>query len=232
MFKIAICEDEEEILKDTGRKCIEYLGKGNVKVSLFSKGSSLLNAKEQFDLVLLDIELSDMSGINVMNEFELRRPYTYIAFLTAYDSYAKEAYGRNVLGFLSKPLKKSDLQRIIEKIKKLQSGALIELDDNGKTRVIPVDKIIYISSDDKYTKIVTEEGNFLERKTLSYWENILPQLNFGRVSRFCIINFKYYKKDGLYIKISDSDKVKISRVYKDELEENYKRYLWTLARMM
>lgn len=232
MYNIAVCEDEELILKDTQERCIEYLGADNVKITPFSDGESLLASEELFDLILLDIELSDMTGIDVMNAFELRCFGTYIAFLTSYDTYVKEAYGRNVIGYLNKPLQKEDLERIIGKLKRLQKETLVGLEDNGEEKVISSDRIIYICSDDKYTQVMTDEGCFLQRKTLTYWENILPQTNFSRVNRSCIINLRYYKKEGSYVVLGEKKRVKIGRIYKNQLEKNYREYLWTLARMM
>lgn len=91
---------------------------------------------------------------------------------------------------------------------------------------------VSLCSDDKYTQVMTDEGCFLQRKTLTYWENILPRTNFSRVNRSCLINLRYYKKEGSYVVLGEKKRVKIGRIYKNQLEKNYREYLWTLARMM
>ena len=75
-----------------------------------------------------------------------------------------EAFGKNVVGFLVKPLDAKSFQKVMEKALSDLCGQILEIEENGTTFLIPVRQIKYIEAQDKYTLAVTEEGEYFEKK--------------------------------------------------------------------
>src|SRR5690554_5986771 len=75
------------------------------------------------DLILMDIHLSDGSAFMIFDHIEIEVP---IIFTTAYDEYAMEAFKVNSIDYLLKPIKKSEIERALNKFKKLSRADIAE----------------------------------------------------------------------------------------------------------
>jgi two-component system LytT family response regulator len=91
-------------------------------------------------------------------------------------------------------------------------------------RIIPMHEILYLQADDDYVKIHTKEGSFLKKKTISYFENIMPASSadrdtaqFVRVHRSYIVQVQQvtriepYEKDGHIAILKSGEKIPISK---------------------
>lgn len=72
----------------------------------------------EFDLLLCDIELPGVNGIDLVSRVSEKYPHVFIVFLTAYSDYALKAFRVNAMDYLLKPLKREDLENILDKIEK------------------------------------------------------------------------------------------------------------------
>ncbi len=116
MIKIAICEDEkdqQELLK----AYIEQIFKGlSVKYSLdvFNSGEELLeNYPKDIDIVLLDIQLGEINGMDTARKIRLLDNKVEIIFITSLIEYALEGYEVRAYRYLIKPVKYYDLKEYI-----------------------------------------------------------------------------------------------------------------------
>ena len=75
------------------------------------------------DLILMDIHLSDGSAFSIFDHIKIETP---IIFTTAYDEYAIEAFKVNSIDYLLKPIKKEELQRALDKFKRLTQTDIIQ----------------------------------------------------------------------------------------------------------
>jgi DNA-binding LytR/AlgR family response regulator len=233
MFKIAVCDDEQIFLNSVKDVCVSYLGIENVEVTLFSKGKSLLECKKQFDLIFLDIEMPDLDGIQVMHQLELYNHNACIVFLTNYDQYVREAYGKNVIDFLDKPLKRETLERILAKVQRVWRGPLIEFKSkNGILVELCSRDICYIEARNKYTVVKCCEQSYTVRRTMKEWESILPEMEFGRASRFFFINYQYYGSMNNVIALEPDKIITVGRKYEKEFHEKLKHYMRVTAGWM
>ncbi len=191
-MKIAICEDFAEDRKKLLQYCEET---DEHDISLFSSGEDLLNSPDlsSLNLLFLDIEMEQQDGIQVMKSLEFSNPFTMIAFCTSHQEMMPDAFGRNVISFLSKPIQKHSVEQCIHKTKYLiREFAPIEVDDNIQ---IPCKDILYLHSEQKYTIFYTTDGNyFLSHIPLKQWAEDLTELGFCAISRYHIINLKYFLK--------------------------------------
>ena len=157
------------------------------------------------DLIFMDIHLSDGSAFSLFEHIEVSTP---IIFTTAYDQYALDAFRVNSIDYLLKPIKQTDLERALDKFRRLaasdlnsyisrihqltekpkyQSRILI----NVKDKILPleVEDIACIYSTDRKTKIITKaETSYIYNKPLdSIIKNLDPAV-FFRANKQFIIN--------------------------------------------
>src|SRR4030042_7020669 len=88
------------------------------------------------DLILMDIHLSDGSAFSIFNSIKIETP---IIFTTAYDEYAIEAFKVNSIDYLLKPVKVEDMNRALDKFRKLTKQDVIDY-IMQLTKLTPVSK--------------------------------------------------------------------------------------------
>ncbi|GAB2811601.1 LytR/AlgR family response regulator transcription factor [Ferruginibacter profundus] len=157
--------------------------------------------QHQPDLIFLDIQMPKINGFEML---ELVDNPPLVIFTTAFEEYAIKAFDAHAADYLLKPFSKDRFDKAIQKMllhktnmaqavaaTALQTPAAsnrIVVKDNGKIKIIPLSQVQYIEAADDYVKIFTAEGNFLKKKTMQYFEDNLPQQEFIRIHRSCIVN--------------------------------------------
>ena len=226
-MKIAICENEQVFSDNNKKRCQEYLEekKINGEISIFKSGEEFLADETEFDILLLDIEMEELTGIDVKKELENRQSKTAIIFLTSHSKYMSDAFGKYVYKFLSKPLEKKDLFSAFDTItKEIICDFVIELEDDHKPYIM-AGKIIYIKAEDKYSIIKTKDEEIVVRKTMKWWEEILSENDFIRAHKSYIVNMSNIKKIGTDLILEDGTNINIGRKSEKILREKYNEYL-------
>lgn len=155
------------------------------------------------DLVFLDIQMPRLNGFEML---ELLENPPAIIFTTAFDEYAMKAFETHAIDYLLKPIIKDRFDKAIKKwLQHLPTqgiqpvNSLLEhnfyegyqhrlvVKDNGMIRIIPAQDIYYIEANDDYIKIVTKEGSYLKKSTLSHIEQTLDPQQFVRVHRSYLV---------------------------------------------
>ena len=166
--------------------------------------------EEKPDLIFLDIQMPKINGFEML---ELLEDPPAIIFTTAYDQYAIKAFEVCAVDYLLKPyseerfniaLKKtytfihdkfeqnSAIKNIIEhNDEKIEFLERVVLKDGSKITILPVDSIKWIEAQDDYVMINSDQGRFLKKKTMKYFENHLNENMFIRIHRSYIINADY-----------------------------------------
>ena len=196
---------------------------------------------EQPNIVFLDIEMPEHSGLEILNFIEKDVVNFEIIFTTAYNEYAIQAFQLAAIDYLLKPIRSQQIKKAVNKaiqfIGKLQiSDRLEELKkslsasnfekiglpiDNG-IKFVNFDEIILMEADGMYTKITTSlESDILISKPLKHFVALLDTIpTFYRPHRSYLINLKfikqYIKSDGGYILMDNDKTVSISQEKKDE----------------
>ena len=173
-------------------------------------------AEHQPDIAFLDIRMPGLTGLEVANAAADASPRTRIVFVTAYDQYAIDAFDRGAIDYLLKPVKPERLDATVARLQAqdtLPDAATLAalLDKLGampdpagspepltwltasagrETRLVLVDEVIYFHADQKYTTVVTADGEALLRTPL---RELLPRLDpatFKQIHRSTIVNLK------------------------------------------
>jgi DNA-binding LytR/AlgR family response regulator len=181
-------------------------------------GASALEAiaEHQPDVAFLDIRMPGLSGLEVATATAQASPRTQIVFVTAYDQYAIDAFERGAIDYLLKPI---TLERLTATVERLQArsgnvdaaalAALLERlgptrprDDapppltwitasaGRETRLILVDDVAYFRADNKYTTVMTADGEALLRTPIRELLTVLDATTFKQIHRSTIVNLK------------------------------------------
>jgi DNA-binding LytR/AlgR family response regulator len=165
-----------------------------------------------FDLVILDIEMPGISGLDVAQLLGKKE----IIFTTAYKEYAADAFDLEVIDYIRKPILKERLEKAIEKARiKIQDKTLlknfIHINTNKGKTVLFFDQLQYITTAeiDKRDKLaILVDGEHLVIKNTSFEQilEMLPAADFCRINKKEIISLKivkYYSFDAITSSIKD-----------------------------
>ncbi|MGN0141976.1 MAG: LytR/AlgR family response regulator transcription factor [Roseburia sp.] len=105
---MAICDDEPNILVQT-KAMLQRYGRVKLSVDCFPGGEELLAAEKTYDVILLDIDMKGMSGIDTAKELRRRDRRVKLIYVTNYRDYTIFAFGVHAFAYLLKPLREEEL---------------------------------------------------------------------------------------------------------------------------
>ncbi|MFH0761246.1 MAG: LytTR family DNA-binding domain-containing protein [Bacteroidota bacterium] len=190
------------------------------------------------DVLFLDIQLSDGTGFDLLNKINYSGK---VVFVTAYDEFAVRAFEVNAIHYLLKPISHRHLGEAIERLetKESEKGTVhfINFEYNDRLLItagsslnfIKISSIEAITAVGDYSLIRTDNGKeFLDSKTMSEWEQRLPENHFLRINRSAIINFdaieKTEQKSSNLVLVTlkgFSEPIRVSRLYYKKLKLKY-----------
>jgi len=150
------------------------------------------------NLILLDIRMPKMDGIEAAGHLQKLAEPPVIIFTTAYDAYAVKAFDINALDYLLKPIRLERLQAAIEKASRFTQAQLSALKplqnqrshfsvvERGRVLLVPVDEVIYLRAELKYITVRTKEREYLIEDSLTSIEQEFGQ-RFIRLHRNCLV---------------------------------------------
>ena len=168
-------------------------------------------AANPVDLIFLDVNMPDMSGIEFLNALHAR---PLIIFTTAYSDYAVRSYDFDAVDYLLKPIEFERFMRAVTKAleQHLQRGksgkgrhANGAVAQNGSDNYLvvksgtdyhklQVDEILYIEAAGNYAVFVTEKANVMSLLSMKELGSLLPAGRFFRVHKSYIVNFRHVSK--------------------------------------
>lgn len=230
--------DDEQLARDLLK---EYLGElENIEIiGECSKGSEAVDKIDELkpDLIFLDVQMPGMTGFDVLDEID-HDPH--VIFTTAYDQYAIQAFEKNAVDYLLKPLDqerfKLSIDRAINRMQMEQNNVgelLRNMKTENKTSYdshifvqksekllnLPIEDIVYLEASGDYTILSTKTDQFVSSSGIGKLEEILNPEIFIRVHRSTIINISYLKEiekhfnGGMVVKMQNGKSFPVSRTY-------------------
>ncbi len=182
-----------------------------------------LIVKLEPDIIFLDVQMPEMSGIELAESIQHMKNKPYIVFTTAYDNFAIKAFDLGAIDYILKPYSKGRIIKSIEKYKEFASDGTAALSDKlneiikvfrgkerkaGFSRITVVkgenfhplkpEDIVAVIASGKKTRIVALDDEYEDTNTITHFEEILPKEIFFRSHRSYIINLDYIKKIGIW----------------------------------
>ncbi|AFS77144.1 two-component signal transduction response regulator, LytTR family [Gottschalkia acidurici 9a] len=217
MIKIAICEDEEihrTILKKYLDTIFKYTNK-QYEIIEFKSGEELLKSYEKdIDIILLDILMDKLTGMDVARKIREFDNEVEIIFITSLVDYIQDGYEVRAYRYLLKPINKKELKKhmlscISEIIKNRENYIFVQ--EKGEMHKILVDDITYIEILRKDMTINTVKTKYKLKMTLKSMEKNLSKYNFFRCHKSYLVNMKHIqnlKQDSVIV---NNEEVPVSR---------------------
>lgn len=221
---IGICDDENVIRDKIEKICINETKKycEDVVIQKYSDGREVL--EKDFDILILDIEMEDVDGIVVKNYFQKRKKNTIIIFVTSHNELMSQAFGVNVMGFVTKSYLDNQLQVMLDNaMKRVMNTVSIEGVDSRK--------VCYIQAEHVYNILHLEnETEVSVRCSSADLEKMLEVVGFIRVHRTYIINMAYVDHIKDKTVLVNKKEIPVSARLKSRLRKEYSRYCRENAR--
>lgn len=219
MAKCIIAEDES-LLRQALLAALEKAWPQLDVVAECEDGASALEAIAEHypDVAFLDIRMPGLTGLEVAAASAEVSPATQIVFVTAYDQYAIDAFERGAIDYLLKPIAADRLAATVQRVQaraaagQVDAAALATLisqlskrepevrsepplswitaSTGRETRLILLDDVIYFRADNKYTTVMTADGEALLRTPIRELLNVLDPAVFRQIHRSTIVNMK------------------------------------------
>jgi two-component system LytT family response regulator len=186
------------------------------------KAIEFLN-REKVDLIFLDINMPDISGMQLV---ETLSPRPMIIFTTAYSHYAVESYDLNALDYLLKPI---TFERFLAAINKSsttppsknttsnEDGHTIFIKSGPQTYQVKVDEILYLEKDGNYITVHLKDRNILIRENMGDIFDLVPESDFIRVHKSFVVAIKHIAMIEVHQLIINGEKIPIGSTYRELL---------------
>lgn len=200
-MKIAICDDEYDYRKFLSDLISFYCMEHRITYSIieFDSGNALLQSKEHFDIIFLDIEMDGQDGIETAKEMNKQNQMSLVFIVTAYQKYLDDAMDLNVFRYIDKPVNQrrifAGLDKAIEFLN--HNNITFQTRDDGFI-TIRMSDIIYVEVINKKVYVITEHKKYITREKMEYFKNELSATYFIIPHNSYIVNLNYiiqFKRD-------------------------------------
>jgi len=230
---IAICDDEITYIEQLE----EYLVRlrdiyHNLRWKVFKNAENIFEFYQRngnkFDILITDIELDNISGVELANAIRERDKNIIIFFLTNYKEYAIQCFRAEPLNFWVKPVSYDvlceDFKRAYSRI--TQSQEYIPIIENRQIKEVKYCDIIYLEKWERKTIVHTPIYDYKTNKSLSDFQKNLDMKLFARIYQTYIINLSYvvnFSNSGVKLK-GVNEMLPIGRTYLEEFKKKLIRY--------
>jgi two-component system response regulator AlgR len=194
--------DDEPLARERLRSLIAETGQDEV-IGEAGDGVGAIDAVQRLnpDMVLLDIRMPGMDGLEVARHLRLLARPPAVVFATAFGDHALEAFEANAIDYLLKPIRAERLAAALERARGLTAlrRELLPPTDarthlsavvKGRLQLVPVAEIRYLHADQKYVEAVWPQGRVLIEDSLKSLELEFPR-RFVRVHRNALVAIEY-----------------------------------------
>lgn len=235
-MKIAICDDDWH-MQQTLRLLIDEIYQDlDMLADGFTSGEALLAAVQKqsqpYQLILLDIEMRGIDGLETARRVRALLPDCYIIFITSHDEFALTGYEVQAFRYLVKPVQPEKLTEAISAVRaELADQLTLHVEDGPVEALVRARDIFYVEAQDKRVRLVTARETFSDRRGIDEVAALLAQEDFYRVHRSYLINLRYVAfMDGTTVQLVNGDQVPISRLRKKAFKNAFQAYVSRTAR--
>ena len=197
MIRIAIVEDEVRERAHL-RDCLAYMAeKERLEFDIveFGSGEAFLGGYQPvYDIVLMDIELPGINGMETAKALRRLDSFVLLVFVTNMVQYAVSGYEVDALNYILKPVNRFDfalkMNKAISRTAK-RTEKSVQIRAGKDLYMLPVAAIRYLEVDGHYIVYHTTEGDYSEYITLKEAEKKLDKPYFVRCNRCYLVNLKY-----------------------------------------
>ncbi|WP_144553080.1 LytTR family DNA-binding domain-containing protein [Bacillus sp. X1(2014)] len=241
----AFVVDDEPLARDE----LAYLLKRSKQIEIVGESDGVESALEKIsnldlDVIFLDIQLADESGIEIAAHINRLDHPPFIVFATAFDEYALQAFELNAVDYILKPFEEKRVLQTIEKLYKLienhkqaipffnqrhnfgnERPEKLAITIDEKIVIVNISDIHYIGTNEGKTVIAIENTKYSVSDSLVTFERKLQHSSIIRVHRAYLVNvdaiveIEPWFNSTYNLIMKDGEKVPVSRTYTKELKQ-------------
>jgi len=189
-MKILIVDDESLARE----RLVRLLNELNIDLNQLTEAENGIQALELlknhfFDLILLDIRMPEIDGMQVAKTLYKKHQSPAIIFISAYGEYAVDAFGVEAIDYLLKPVRKQRLEQALKKVQmelEKQPEQFISIHERGNIQQLNLARICYFKADQKYVTVHTKEKEYLIEEALKSLETRFTD-SFIRIHRNALV---------------------------------------------
>jgi len=232
-MRIAVCDDHRAIREELFRLIQKQVSE--VDIVEYQSGEELINAKGNFDIYFLDIEMGKVSGMDIARRIreqeESGRKRSIIIFVTGYREYMEAAFDVNAFHYLIKPIDAEKFTEVFNRAWKEVSAFEEQTQKNimvksaGTQQKVLLKDIYYIESGNKKVIFHTTNGTLEVYGKMKELENGLGN-TFYRCHRCYLVNMEKisaYSSDN--IQVTNGDNLLLARKKYSDFIKTYMRYV-------
>ena len=229
---IAVCDDEkavqrqlslylEQYAAETGQcPCVSYYGSGE---------EVLAHMAPDTELLLLDISMNGISGMDTAAALRARGCGVRIIFITSLENYAVQGYRVHAFGYLVKPVTFTELRQVLleaDRELKAESDSVMPVETSGGTQLLELKELLYAEVWQHETSFVTAQGRVTSVTQLSQVEERLVPYGFFRCHRSYLVNLRKIRRIGTAeLTMNNGDAVPLSKHRRREFIDAYSRWM-------
>lgn len=229
-MQIFICDDEPQILSNIAKKVKALVPDGEVR--LFAGGRELLACLSTSfcDILLLDIDMPEMTGLQVARKLSRLKKKPLLIFVTSHDELVYDSFQYHPFAFIRK-------SRFDTEIEKTLQDCIREIGDKeqhfcfrseGSDVCLLLSEILYFEAEGNYLRVVTEKEMYRFRSTLTAIENTLQEGGFIRIHKGFFVNQTAVKLvNSEEVTLQNDSKLPIGKSYSKAVREQILRYMRT-----
>ncbi len=232
MISVGICDDEKQCREQIKNLLELYFKEKGPHYELweYESGADFLDRGEEINLLFLDIEMEGVSGIELKDYLQAEEEIRII-FVTGHVEGMPEAFGKNVYGFLEKPLDAQKLEKYLARvIEDIEEDIILVLKGVQGEMALRQKDIYYFASEKKYSRVVGREGETFCDMSLQQLEEMLGQKSFFRCHKSYLVNLGNISDANQSIRLKNGESIPVSRRKAKELKDAYLKYIIRKAR--
>ena len=200
MLKTAIVEDDESYREELSSYVKRYAAESgqDIQIFIYGDGSSILKEYEpKYDIILLDIEMPKINGMETARRIRAVDPGVVLVFITNMASYAIHGYEVGALDFITKPVTWFTFQlrfrRAVERAAMRKDEEILLAGRDGVEK-IQVRDIYYVEVQNRMLYYHTKRGTIELRGTMKSAEETLFPHHFAKCNHGYIVNLAHVKR--------------------------------------
>ena len=239
-YTLGVCDDEVYWQKELIANCqtLQANKPFEFEYHIFSSGEELMKNKIDLDILFLDEEMYKISGQMVKDYFEDHNINTMIVFVTSHTEILYDSFGKNVYGFLNKPIIFSDFSKIMNKLLDKLNNAqyiIVPVSIHGEQKIL-CKNILYIQAEGNYVKIVLENlSEYFIRKNLNEIKQLIHYKYIVCVHKSYLVNLAQQCKptsNCASLILKTGIEIPVARRRKKEVQQLYLEFITERANIL
>lgn len=230
MIRVGIVDDEKETRDKLQRYVENYFASIGRKaaITVYTDGAELSGLEpHSLDIILLDIQMAHMNGIEAARKLRERDEDVLIIFITNMVQFAIEGYSVDALDFVLKPVDEAAVARELDKAKKRLDRRVspqISVRNSDGIFVLDADEIQFVETYDRHLIVHTLRNDVICSDTLAAMEKKLPD-SFFRCHSACLVNLRRVERVSGNDIVIGKHLVPLSKHRKKEFMQAMTRYV-------